>query len=199
MVREVGDELVVRAQRGDEAAWAELYGDHADRLVLWLHRLHHADPAADAEDVAAEAWLIAARRMAEFSGDRSEFAGWLFVIARNIWRSRYRTCRSRGTVPVAPHAFETVCLAEDDVAPAIASTDRARRLVARLPERESEVVTCLDLVGLDVATTCQALHMSAAAVRVAHHRGLLRLRRMLDQRGRAGLPPDVTPVPARDM
>ena len=55
MVRGEGDELVARARTGDEAAWAELYGDHAERLVIWLRHVHHTDPAADAEDIAAVA------------------------------------------------------------------------------------------------------------------------------------------------
>src|SRR6478609_4476155 len=81
MLRAQGDELVARAQNGDDAAWEELYGDHAERLVVWLSHLHHADPAADAEDIAAESWLITARRIADFEGDRDDFAGWLFGIA----------------------------------------------------------------------------------------------------------------------
>src|SRR4051794_20321169 len=95
MARGEGDDLVLRAQRGEEDAWAELYGDHAERLVVWLAHLAHLDPATDAEDIASEAWLTAARRVQDFSGDRRDFAGWLFGIARNVARSRYRSTRRR--------------------------------------------------------------------------------------------------------
>jgi RNA polymerase sigma-70 factor (ECF subfamily) len=37
-------------------------------------------------------------------------------------------------------------------------------------------VGCIDVIGLDVATTARALGMSTTAVRVARHRGLRRLR-----------------------
>jgi RNA polymerase sigma-70 factor (ECF subfamily) len=48
--------------------------------------------------------------------------------------------------------------------------------LASLPPREREVLACLEVVGLDVATTAAALGLSATAVRVARHRGLRRLR-----------------------
>jgi RNA polymerase sigma-70 factor (ECF subfamily) len=49
-------------------------------------------------------------------------------------------------------------------------------VLADLPRREREVVACLEVIGLDVAATAEALGMSATAVRVARHRGLRRLR-----------------------
>jgi RNA polymerase sigma-70 factor (ECF subfamily) len=185
MVRSESDDLVVRASRGDEDAWAELYGDHAERLVVWLGHLPHLDPATDAEDIAAEAWLTAARKVGEFRGDRSDFAGWLFGIARNHARSRSRSSAARNSTPVSPDAQRSWGEV-DDPAPQVAATDLARRLVARLPEREAQVVACLDVVGLDVATASAALGISRTAVRVAHHRGLRRLRGLLEEADAAG-------------
>jgi RNA polymerase sigma-70 factor (ECF subfamily) len=184
MARAQGDQLVVRAQAGEEAAWAELYGDHAERLVIWLRHLAHGDPAADAEDIAAEAWLTAARRVADFEGDRDDFAGWLFGIARNVARSRWRASRARSTTPLEPDHLEVVAAGSGnrgDPGPQVVGADLTRRLVAALPEREAQVVACLDVVGLDVAATSAALGISATAVRVAHHRGLRRLRKLLTE------------------
>jgi RNA polymerase sigma-70 factor (ECF subfamily) len=50
--------------------------------------------------------------------------------------------------------------------------------LAALPQREREVVACMDVVGLDTASAATALGISAVAVRVARHRGLARLRRL---------------------
>jgi RNA polymerase sigma-70 factor (ECF subfamily) len=202
------DELVERARGGDEGAWAQLYDDHAGRLVMWLRNLRHADPAADAEDVAAEAWLLAADKIGEFAGDRGDFGRWLFGIARNVARSRYRTTCNRATTSFAPEGMETlVAVAAGgtgdvvvDVAGDVAATDLARRLIARLPTREAEVVVCLDVVGLDVAATCAALDMKAGAVRVARMRGLRRLRTLLGVRLALTRSPDgVTRAAARGM
>ena len=183
-----GDELVLRAQRGDARAWDELYGDHADRLVVWLRRRRPPDAATDAEDLAAEAWLTAARRVGDFRGNRCDFGGWLFGIARNVARSRCRTRRT--TTPLGPDVVELVGDVVVDPAVGVAGNDLARRLVGVLPEREAQVVACIDVVGLDVATTSEALAITPTAVRVAHHRGLCRLRRLLV---------DVTPDPRTGM
>ena len=170
------DELVERARRGDEEAWAELYGDHADRLVVWLAHLRHADPAYDAEDIAAEAWLTAARRVADFDGDRSDFGGWLFGIARNVARSRYRATTVHGATPLGPGDLEFAAGRAEGPGAGSSRHDLTRALVSSLPAREAQVVACLDVVGMDVRTTSRALGISAVAVRVAHHRGLRRLR-----------------------
>ena len=202
------DELVRRARGGDERAWAQLYDEHAVRLVVWLRRLRHADPAADAEDVAAEAWLLAADKIGEFTGDRKDFGGWLFVIARNVARSRYRTACSRATTACAPEGLESLAAVGParagavlgDVAGDVVGADLTRQLIARLPAREAEVVVCLDVVGLDVETTCRALGMKAGAVRVARMRGLRRLRAHLGVRLAVTRTPDgVTRAAARGM
>jgi RNA polymerase sigma-70 factor, ECF subfamily len=49
-------------------------------------------------------------------------------------------------------------------------------VLSHLPARERQVVACLEVVGLDVASTAAALGMNASAVRVAHHRALKKLR-----------------------
>jgi RNA polymerase sigma-70 factor (ECF subfamily) len=69
-----------------------------------------------------------------------------------------------------------------DPAGAAAGRDWTRRLLAALPRREAEVVACVDVVGLDVAATAKALGISAAAVRVARHRALGRLRNELTEK-----------------
>ena len=198
------DELVACARAGDEDAWAELYGDHAERLVVWLSHLPQVDAASDAEDVAAEAWLTAARRIADFSGDRHDFAGWLFGIARNVARNRSRNSYRRRTTPEDPTLSDGRFGRVEDLAHEVVADDAARQLIARLPEREAQVIACIDVVGLDVATTRQALGMSAGAVRVAHHRGLRRLRRLLTQAAEqsplaTSVEPDVTLPGPQDM
>ena len=52
-------------------------------------------------------------------------------------------------------------------------------MLSRLSRREAQVVACLDVVGLDITGTARALGMSQTAVRVAHHRAIGRLRKLL--------------------
>jgi RNA polymerase sigma-70 factor (ECF subfamily) len=187
---ELTDDVVERARAGDEAAWRQLYTAHAGRLVTWLRSLPTGDAASDSEDVSAEAWLTAARRIGEFEGTSADFPGWLFGIARHlVWNQRRRTGR-RATLPFAVDLAEPgMWGVSDDETPVNAlGVDATRRLLAHLPAREAEVVACLDVVGLDVAGTAAALDISRAAVRVAHHRAITRLRRLLTSEEAPGSP-----------
>jgi RNA polymerase sigma-70 factor (ECF subfamily) len=169
------DELVQRAKRGDATAWRELYRAHAGRLVVWLRTRPTGDVAVSAEDLAAEAWLTAAQKVAEFSGTGEQFAGWLFGIARHLSVNAQRRSLRRGTHPTADVATHDVV---DGPEPDLVGRDWVNRALAGLPAREREVVACIDVVGLDVESTARALEISPVAVRVARHRGLARLRKL---------------------
>ena len=180
------DDLVARAKAGDEAAWRDLYDAHAGRLLLWLRSRPSGDAAVALEDVAAEAWLTAAQRIADFTGNSSYFAGWLFGIARNIALNTSRRSRRRATFPAPMDGVDRDDpTATPDAFTGVDGADWTRRLLAHLPPREAEVVACIDVVGLDVAATSRALGISAGAVRVSHTRGLRRLRKFLDAGPRA--------------
>ncbi len=171
------DDLIARARSGEPEAWRELYESLTGRLVVWLRTRPSGDSAAAAEDLAAEAWLVASERIADFSGNSSDFAGWLFGIARNqAANARRRTVR-RATDPVGEPGEASYDLV-DGTADGAASLDWTRRLLARLPAREGEVIACTEVVGIGVAATAEALGISSTAVRVARHRGLVRLRNL---------------------
>lgn len=178
------DDVVRRARQGDESAWAELYRRHAGRLVVWLRTMPCGDASASPEDVAADAWLTAAQRLTHFTGNTDDFAGWLFSIARNVASNRRRTHVRRATTPHPTGGSEAFGwgISHDHTA-SVEGQEWARQLLQRLSPREAEVIACIDVVGLDTAATGEALGISAAAVRVARHRGLRRLRAILAVEG----------------
>lgn len=168
------DGVVQRAKRGDAEAWRELYVAHGGRLVVWLGTRPSGDAAVSPEDLAAEAWLTAARRIPDFTGTGDEFAGWLFGIARNLSANTRRRSQRRATSPAA----EPPDQAGTGPEPELAARDWVAHVLRGLPPRERDVVACIDVVGLDVESTARALEMNPVAVRVAHHRALRRLRRL---------------------
>ncbi|GAB3762871.1 RNA polymerase sigma-70 factor (ECF subfamily) [Nocardioides ginsengisegetis] len=167
-------DLVERARRGDPAAWRELYESLSGRLLLWLRARPSGDSAADPEDLVMETWLVAADRIADFAGDADAFAGWLFGIARNQAANARRRSQRRATDPVDVTEHDIWGAQEDTD---VAGEDWVRRTLATLPPRQGEVLSLMEVVGLDVAGTAEALGMSATAVRVNRHRGLARLRK----------------------
>ena len=172
------DAVVARARSGDEDAWRELWVAHGRRLVVWLRATPSLDAAMAAEDIAAEAWTVAATKIGDFHGSVDDFGGWLISIARNIAVNNGRRARRRQTYATDDVGAE---LLADDRPPEaqVVEEDSVRRLLGHLSPREAEVIACIDVVGLDVAATSRALGMSTSAVRVARFRGLGRLRKVL--------------------
>jgi RNA polymerase sigma-70 factor (ECF subfamily) len=170
------DHTIALAKDGDHAAWRALYTAHAGRLVVWLRTLPSGDAGFSPEDVAAETWLTAASKIADFRGTSSDFAGWLFGIGRHQARNAERRTTRRRT---APATIEVLDQSTGSAPAAGESTDAdgwVSWLLSHLPRRERQVVACLEVVGLDVASTAAALGMTPSAVRVAHHRALKKLR-----------------------
>ncbi|MCW2756781.1 MAG: sigD 2 [Nocardioidaceae bacterium] len=176
------DDFATRARRGDEEAWAALYARHHRRLVTWLTTLPAADAASSPEDIAHEAWLTAAEKIATFRGGDDDFAGWLFGISRNHLLNRRRTAARRATHPTDVHRDDDFWGTAPDPSSDVLDADTVKQLLAQLSTREAEVVACIDVVGLDVASAARALGISSTAVRVARHRALGRLRGLIDPR-----------------
>jgi RNA polymerase sigma-70 factor (ECF subfamily) len=182
VARSRSDSLVSAARSGDQAAWRTLYGLHHRRLTTWLRTLPPGDALDSPEDLAADAWLLAAAKLGEFRGSDDDFAGWLFTLARNLAANSRRKALRRRTDPTAvePDASGVWGIARDDVT-VVDELDVTRELLSHLSRREAEVVACIDVVGLDVASTARVLGMRPTAVRVARHRALVRLRKILAQ------------------
>jgi RNA polymerase sigma-70 factor (ECF subfamily) len=158
-------------------AWRDLYTAHAGRMLVWLRTLPSGDAGVAPEDLAADTWLTAATKIADFRGSSSDFAGWLFGIARLQARNASRRSGRRMTSPATSDTLDSTLTI---YSPAAGNDPEAAAwitwLLSHLSERERQVVACIDVVGLDVTTTAAALQMTTTAVRVARHRGLRRLR-----------------------
>jgi RNA polymerase sigma-70 factor, ECF subfamily len=181
MTRLSDDDLVRRAKSGDEGAWRELYVAHAGRLRAWLTTLPTGDAAADNDDIAATAWLTAADKIGSFTGSSSDFAGWLFGIARNLVTNARRRSSRRATHPLATDGGGDMWGVAQDATASVDGAAWVRELLRQLPPREAEVLACIDVAGLDIAATAGILGISAAAVRTSHYRGIGRLRALLSE------------------
>ena len=170
------DETILRAKQGEALAWRELYRAHAGRLVAWLRTRPTGDASLSPEDLASEAWLVAAERIPEFEGSSSDFAGWLFGISRNIASNATRRSQRRRTDPTT--VDDTLVGAAEQNSPE--GDVWVREMIMSLPPRERDVVGCIEGLGLDISSTAAALGISPVAVRVARHRGLRRLRGVLE-------------------
>jgi RNA polymerase sigma-70 factor (ECF subfamily) len=169
----------------ERALEATRVGDGEALGVLWrahqplLLRYVRGRGLRDAEDVATQVWIDAARNLPRFSGDASDFRRWLFTIAhRRLVDERRRQARWLTPPPTASSGTSSpgadVGFEEAD------GLVRALELVARLPEQMRDVVLLRVVADLSVAETASVMGLRDGHVRVLMHRGLAMLERMLN-------------------
>jgi RNA polymerase sigma-70 factor (ECF subfamily) len=168
-MNETEKELIDMVLSGRTEAFEPLVTPHRDRLLALATRLTRN--REEALEVAQEALLRAYRSLARFDASRS-FRNWLFQIAANEARDRYRR-KSRElaafseVVDRAPSAMTWSAAAGPE-----AGHDRQElragimRSLAALSPREREVFVLRDLEELDIRETSRVLGCSAISVRV---------------------------------
>jgi RNA polymerase sigma-70 factor (ECF subfamily) len=168
------DAMVAEACSGHKEALAGLYREFHGALVGFLFGL----VAAEAEDLAAEAWIDMARALPTFQGDGAEFRRLLFTIARRRAVDHGRQRQRRRTDPVDLRRLPLPA-ADGDPGTAVVELDASRQAIRQiselLPRPQAEVVLLRVVAGLSVAETARVVGRSANAVSVLQNRGLRRL------------------------
>jgi RNA polymerase sigma-70 factor (ECF subfamily) len=172
----IDDAHLAAAIKGDEVAFTALYRDIQPRLRRYASSL----VGQDADDVTGEAWLQIARDIRGFRGDLNGFRGWTARVVRNRALDHIRATTRRPADPTdMPDLFDQPGPDAATIALDAISTTHALELIASLPREQAEAVLLRAVVGLDSATAGEVLGKSAAAVRVAAHRGLKTLAKRL--------------------
>ena len=131
------------AQRGSEQAWRQLFERHFDAVYRFCAVLA-AGRHGMAEELAQQAFVIAARRIHSFNGSRATFRAWLFGIVKNrymaIRASEQR--RKRDEESSAKGASQAVTRVESDL--------RVHEALARLPWQYRIVLEAKYLRGLSM-------------------------------------------------
>jgi RNA polymerase sigma-70 factor (ECF subfamily) len=173
--------VLAAAQEGDEAAFSQLWRDGNPALLRYLRVIA---PQA-AEDVAAETWVQVVRGLRGFRGDEAAWRAWLFTTARRraVDDSRRRSRRRDEPLHDVPATQLPSTADAADQAMERLSTQSAIALLSGLPTLQAEVISLRVVAGLDTEAVARLLGRSPGAVRVASHRGLRRLAKILAEAG----------------
>lgn len=179
--------LMLRYQRGDRSAFAQLVGRHKIRVYNFtLRRLRNA---AAAEDVAQEAFLRVVQRASEFKHE-ARFSTWLYTIVRNLCvdhlrRMKHRSHRSldepgeTGT-PLVERVGATT--AGSDAERRAASGQMGQRITAAveaLPDDQREVFLLREVAGLPFRDIAELTGTSENTVKSRMRYALERLKAAL--------------------
>ncbi len=188
--------LVDRAKARSPQAWTEIYSTHYPAIFRYAKARVFND--ATAEDLASAVFVAALKGIDSYKYRGRPLLAWLYRIARNVVASHQREMlqhRSEGldlqrrviwhimrlsgrgtesadagTVPVAS--------SEDDPGMMVERLD-LRDALAKLPEKQREVVILRFLVGLSAQEVAEVIGKKPAAIYSLQARAVLALREQL--------------------
>ena len=164
MPRRELDEVVVRAQEGDSAAFSELFQSHKGAVARIAFRM--LGPSADLEDVVQDVFLQVHRSLPDFRG-QSKFSTWLHRVAVNVVLMTRRRAKSRPTYTheeAARHEPSDRAIPDVEVGRA-RRLDAFRRLLDRLSEKKRAVFVLHELEGMAPAEIAKIVDCPVLTVR----------------------------------
>ena len=169
--------LVELAQSGDGEAFGLLYERYVDLVYRYLYYRvgsHHL-----AEDLTAETFTRALRRLDSFTWTGRDIAAWFVTIARNLVIDHVKSSRYRLEVTTGEMLDEDVTATTEDE---VLARLRDERLVEALKQLKPDQQECLSLrflQGLSIAETADVLGRSEGAVKQLQLRAVRSLHRAL--------------------
>lgn len=175
---------VVAVMAGDRNAFTAIVERYGGRLIAYCRSRTGSEEEAD--DAAQEVFIRAFSSLASFRLDES-FASWLFAIAANHLRSRYRFKARDDEVEKAAR-FLAASSAEADPHIEIErsfQTMAVRDAVASLPEHFRRPVELYYFAELSVAETASALGLGEEGVKSRLFRARALIRRFFEMKEKA--------------
>ena len=178
--------LAVRATAGDSSAFEAIVQRYQARVFRLACRL---TSDTDAPDVLQDTFLQVYRHLSSFRGE-SQFGTWVYRIATNAALMHRRATARRpvdsleeylpqfddeGKHTATPTELQVVSQV-DELLDRQVLADKARDVVARLPDAYREAFVLRDLEDMSTADVAHLLGIEQAAVRQRVHRARLMLR-----------------------
>ena len=171
-------EFLDRLRAGDARAFEELVASHQHRVFSVALRM--LGGAAEAEEVAQEAFLRAYRSLGEFRGDARLSTG-LYTIVSRLCLNRLAS----GDRRAARHGEEVLLRVADEGSGPAALAERGElegalhRAIAELPEERRIVIVLRDIEGLSYEEIAEATGANIGTVMSRLHYARKRMQELL--------------------
>ncbi len=189
--REIDQQLVERAQRGDKHAFELLVTKYQRKLIRLLSRFIR--DASEVEDVAQEAFIKAYRALPNFRGD-SAFYTWLYRIGINTAKNYLVAMGRRAPTSTDMDAEEAENLGESELLQDVNTPENemmsrqvaetVNQTLEKLPEELRTAITLREMEGLSYEEIASIMSCPIGTVRSRIFRAreaiALQLKPMLD-------------------
>jgi RNA polymerase sigma factor (sigma-70 family) len=175
--------LMARAQAGEREAYRRLLEDIAPFIRALAAR--HLRDACEVEDAVQDV-LLTVHIIRHTYDPTRPFAPWLAAIAnrRIVDRLRRQMRRNLRQMPLGPE-HETFSVPAANFEYAASDAAALRAAIDNLPSGQRQAIRLLKLEEMSLKEAATASGMSIVALKVATHRALGTLRKMLGNRGRS--------------
>jgi RNA polymerase sigma-70 factor (ECF subfamily) len=187
-------DLIACAKAKSPEAWTEIFERDHDRVFRYVRARVFDD--ATAEDLTSSVFVGALKGIDSYHSRGRPLLAWLYGIARNVVASHQRETFRRerpGLVTYfVPQVVKRDCSVADglnwnevsasttqDEPAALIDSLNLRQAIARLPERQRDVIILRFFVGLDAAEVGALTDKAPAAVYSLQARALVTLRKFL--------------------
>lgn len=170
------EELVRRAQDGDQDAFAQVYQAYFERVYRYIRvRLRGS---ADVEDLTEQVFLNMIRSLPAFKWRGAPFSAWVFRIARNQVIDYLRRAAKGTSLPLDDRVSSTEA-SPQDLLEQILTREELIAATNKLPQAQREVIALRFGAQLSTMETAQAMGKSLGAVKSLQHSALAALRKTL--------------------
>jgi len=170
--REIDQQLVERAQRGDKHAFELLVTKYQRKLVRLLSRFIR--DSSEVEDVAQEAFIKAYRALPSFRGD-SAFYTWLYRIGINTAKNHLVAMGRRAPTSTSMDAEEAEDLGETELLQDVNTPENqmmsrqvaetVNQTLEKLPEELRTAITLREMEGLSYEEIASIMNCPIGTVR----------------------------------
>ena len=185
------DGLVGAAVHGDPAAVQDLLRWITPLVTRYCRaRVGRGDRSfASADDVAQEVCLAVLTALPGYRDQGRPFLAFVYGIAAHKVADAHRSAARNRADPVWDIPDSPAALADGPEQQMMQSelAEWMRTLLETLPEKQREILTLRVVMGMSARETADAVGSTPGAVRVAQHRALVQLRKMLAENAGHGL------------
>jgi RNA polymerase sigma-70 factor (ECF subfamily) len=170
------DAHLAEAAKRDPCAFGELYDRYYTRVFRYV--FHRVGNIADSEDITAVVFMKALEGLPSYQPTRNTFAPWLFRITRNTVVDHYRRQRKQspleGLDAESPGADPVLTILVDEQRTSL------HTLLEELSSEQRDVILMRYAADLSFAEIAAALKKNEPAIRMLLHRGLRKLRTVME-------------------
>jgi RNA polymerase sigma-70 factor (ECF subfamily) len=169
------ENLVRRAQKHDQEAFAQLYEEHFDKIYRYV--ILRIGNETEAEDMTQQVFLNALQSISSFKWKGIPFSAWLFRIAHNQVVDYLRR-KKRTAVPLDE---SLVSSGDNPQLVAEHKLDIGQLLSAtkQLTDAQREVISLRFASELSIAQVAKVMGKSQGAVKALQHSAIVALRKAL--------------------